>query len=354
MKYLLDEKNNQETIYAMNPDCEVCLSIAMADTDYEENNLPLDCCAECPLYYDGCFNHNKIYSGEIGSSFLEFISLDFEEIKNNLLKILEKQQFEQDLDKFKHAFDRYTDTLHWFFTYIGVGTQLGAYKSPDYALINTEPLMKKEIESLFSEIIVIQKIVAAYAENKDFINHEYLLRGINQLGFMYFHDSSDQYFLPEVNTNDPIIKLKEFAEYAEKTKNEPLKFLKLEFMFGKPFEWIVKNDYPISVCQNCGKFFVPYKRNDAKYCSHIFKDNKTCRELAFEIKVENDDVLRLYRKIYKTKNAWKNRNKKNSPNAEKAFDEWHKSAKQKVDDFNARKISKEECMTWLENSRRRE
>lgn len=117
---------------------------------------------------------------------------------------------------------------------------------------------------------------------------------------------------------------------------------------------MVKNDYPISVCQNYGKFFVPYKRNDAKYCSHIFKDNKTCRELAFEIKVENDDVLKLYRKIYKTKNAWKNRNKKNSPNAEKAFDEWHKSAKQKVDDFNTGKISKEECMIWLENSRRRE
>lgn len=73
MKYLLDEKNNRETIYAMNPDCEICLSIARADTDYEENNLPLDCCAECPLYYDGCFNHHEIYSGKIGSSFLEFM-----------------------------------------------------------------------------------------------------------------------------------------------------------------------------------------------------------------------------------------------------------------------------------------
>lgn len=333
MKYLLDEKNNRETIYAN-------------DT-----------------YYDDCSKYTEVYSGEIGSSFLEFISLDFEEVKKNIIQIMEKQNDENDYTRFSEAFNEYFKSIHWLFLYFGIPKKLyEEYRVPPTNRAGKIPSVEDILNKIFSDIIDIQKIITVYSENKDFIDHEYLLRGIAFYEYMKcpntipFEQNTPFHirFFPKDDDKNPIKKLKAFENYCKSIKQEAHEFSRLTDMFGAPFEWIAKNDYPISVCQNCGKFFVPYKRNDAKYCSHIFKDNKTCRELAFEIKVENDDVLRLYRKIYKTRNAWKNRNKNNKANAEKEFDEWHKSAKQKVDEFNMGKISKEECMIWLENSRRRE
>lgn len=351
MKYLLDEKNNKEIIYAMNPDCDTC------------NTKNSNECLNCPYFFDGCFEYTEVYSGEISSSFLEFISLDFEEVKNNVIQIMKTQIKENNYRIFSKPFNDYFKQTQWLLLYLGITKKLYyEFKIPSDTSVYRTPLTEDILNNLFDNIIVIQKIITAYSENKDFINHKYLIRGIMFYEIMKcpdiisFEKQLPLYlkFLPHSRDTDIITVLKKFADEYSSIEADPYEFSHIKDMFGASFEWIVKNDYPISVCQNCGKFFVPYKRNDAKYCSHIFKDNKTCRELAFEIKVENDDVLRLYRKIYKTKNAWKNRNKKNSPNAEKAFDEWHKSAKQKVDDFNARKISKEECMTWLENSRRRE
>ncbi|MCL2298949.1 MAG: DUF6076 domain-containing protein [Firmicutes bacterium] len=72
---------------------------------------------------------------------------------------------------------------------------------------------------------------------------------------------------------------------------------------------LLKEKKMINLCKNCGKYFLPTSRSDEIYCDNIFKNGKTCKQLGYEIKVKNDEVLNAYRTIYKTQNARKQRNK---------------------------------------------
>lgn len=74
------------------------------------------------------------------------------------------------------------------------------------------------------------------------------------------------------------------------------------------------------------------------YVIIFLKIGKTCKELSYEIKLQNDEITQIYRKAYKTQNAKKFRNG-HIPNIDKKFKNWVKSAqKQKqlctnLDDF---------------------
>ena len=164
----------------------------------------------------------------------------------------------------------------------------------------------------------------------------------------YVPSSEDYYY---EFTQDPKAALLAFAEECKKRRNDVSDFAIFHHMFGISFDWIVSNGYRISICENCGKFFVPYGRYDAKYCPYPYKNGKSCRELSFEINIDNNSVLKEYRKIYKTKHAWMNRNKANNPNAEAAFAKWHKSAKAMVDKYKLGAVSEMECLKWLEDNK---
>lgn len=86
----------------------------------------------------------------------------------------------------------------------------------------------------------------------------------------------------------------------------------------------------IKRCENCGKYFVPETRSDEIYCNNIFKGNRTCRQIGYENKVNGNEVLREYRKIYKTQNARKQRNKDNIQGLEQRFSDWSAYAKEQL------------------------
>jgi hypothetical protein len=88
----------------------------------------------------------------------------------------------------------------------------------------------------------------------------------------------------------------------------------------------LKQEKDVKICENCGKLFIPSVRSDEKYCDFIFKNGKTCKELAFTFKLDNDEALREYRKIYKTQNARKQRNRQ-IPAISERFDLWASNAK---------------------------
>lgn len=58
----------------------------------------------------------------------------------------------------------------------------------------------------------------------------------------------------------------------------------------------------IKKCKNCGKFFVPENRSDELYCSNIFENEKTCKEVGpFKIKqklMEENNDIKFYRNVY--------------------------------------------------------
>ena len=58
----------------------------------------------------------------------------------------------------------------------------------------------------------------------------------------------------------------------------------------------------IKKCRNCGKFLVPDNRSDEIYCSNIFENGKTCKEIGhFKVQqklIHENDNLRIYRNVY--------------------------------------------------------
>lgn len=63
---------------------------------------------------------------------------------------------------------------------------------------------------------------------------------------------------------------------------------------------IIEIKININICENCGKYFIPKNKSNEKYCNNIFKSGKTCRELSYQLKFNNDKVEQLYRSSYKT------------------------------------------------------
>ena len=65
---------------------------------------------------------------------------------------------------------------------------------------------------------------------------------------------------------------------------------------------IVKLNIEIKKCRNCGKFFVPDNRSDEIYCSNIYENGKTCKEIGhFKVQqklIQENDDLRIYRNVY--------------------------------------------------------
>lgn len=100
-------------------------------------------------------------------------------------------------------------------------------------------------------------------------------------------------------------------------------------------------------CENCGDFFIPSSRADEIYCDKVIKDNKSCKDIGYTNKVKSDDLTKAYRTAYKTKNAYKVRNIKNSPDIQQKFENWVIRAKQKLQDAKDEKISADEFKAWL-------
>jgi hypothetical protein len=111
----------------------------------------------------------------------------------------------------------------------------------------------------------------------------------------------------------------------------------------------IQSGINIKLCFNCHKAFIPLTRSDEIYCNNFFKGNKTCKQIGYEAKINNDEFLKAYRTAYKTKNAFKNRNLKNNPHAEEQFNNWVKQAKEELGKAQAGDIALDEFRHWLKS-----
>ena len=344
MKYVIDKKNNTEKVYSMCFVCEACMN---DDTEL----APKQFCIGCPDFTKSNLTYKEIYSGKIGMSFLEFISNDFRKITEELIELFYEFQ-DKNIDEAFDALDKYLETQHYYIKLMGIQGTFDyllnpRYNKPDFAT------PESEIGSAFNEIITIQKIISAYADDKYFVEPTVLLQAIDEYQLMF----CPSVYVPDVKDNykdfqkNPVEAIKNFAEKCAARRGNTYEFPTFHQMFGVAFDWIVNNNYKISRCENCGKFFVPYGRYDTRYCLYPFKNGKSCRELSFAINIDNNKVMKEYRKIYKTKHAWTNRNKGNRPGIENDFAKWHKAAKSMVDKYKVGAVSEMECLKWLEENK---
>lgn len=102
-------------------------------------------------------------------------------------------------------------------------------------------------------------------------------------------------------------------------------------------------------CKNCGKYFVPTTKSNEIYCTRIFRNGKTCRDIGYELSVQSDEITKLYRNAYKTQNAKKQRNK-DIANVDKLFANWASKAKEMYKLCKDNKIKLDELSKWLKDN----
>lgn len=101
----------------------------------------------------------------------------------------------------------------------------------------------------------------------------------------------------------------------------------------------------IKKCDNCQDFFVPVDPREV-YCDKVHPNGRTCKQMGYENKINSDEIMKEYRRVYKTKNAYKNRNK-NIPYIENNFKQWKYAAKNNMELCKSGEITLEEFKEWL-------
>ena len=86
----------------------------------------------------------------------------------------------------------------------------------------------------------------------------------------------------------------------------------------------IKEDKPIRKCKNCSQYFIPVSKRDEIYCL-------SCRDVSYDQKIREDEILSSYRKIYKTQSARKTRNA-HRPQINERFEHWKRIAISKRND----------------------
>lgn len=116
------------------------------------------------------------------------------------------------------------------------------------------------------------------------------------------------------------------------------------------FEMTEIENTAIKKCKNCGKYFIPENRSDELYCSNIYENNKTCKEVGpFRVKqrlMENDNDLKVYRNVYQKLLLRTRRNPLNSE-YEKDFLEFKKKNSELKEQIDKGDLTQEEYMKWL-------
>ena len=102
-------------------------------------------------------------------------------------------------------------------------------------------------------------------------------------------------------------------------------------------------------CKNYGKYFVPTTKSNEIYCTRVFRNGKTCRDIGYELSVQSDEITKLYRNAYKTQNAKKQRNK-DIANVDKLFSNWASEAKKMYKLCKDNKIKFDELSKWLKDN----
>lgn len=115
----------------------------------------------------------------------------------------------------------------------------------------------------------------------------------------------------------------------------------------------IENQPSVTLCQCCGKYFIPKTKRTTLYCDRIIRDNKTCKQIAPALKhkrdAAQDSVIQTFdrtkRKMYKRFERTNDSSKAtaNSLSLTQYYD-WLDKAEQARNEYLAGKISAEEAL----------
>ena len=119
---------------------------------------------------------------------------------------------------------------------------------------------------------------------------------------------------------------------------------------------LIKNNTPIYICKNCGKYFIPSSKKNTLYCDNIYEHGKTCQEIGAMItyneKLKKDEINALYRKTLSAKKMLANRNPDIPIYLEK-YEKWKEEANKFKDDIRQGLRTQEDFKNWIEETRKK-
>lgn len=116
-----------------------------------------------------------------------------------------------------------------------------------------------------------------------------------------------------------------------------------------------RDNLVILKCKNCNKLFIPKTRNSETLCDNIYKNGKTCKQLSSIIKLENDEIRKIYRNSYKLEHGKMKRYIENGTyrnNIEDKFNKWKINAQKKMNECENGKITIEEYREWIDENKK--
>ena len=119
---------------------------------------------------------------------------------------------------------------------------------------------------------------------------------------------------------------------------------------------LIKNNTPIYICKNCGKYFIPSSKKNTLYCDNIYEHGKTCQEIGAMItyneKLKKDEINSLYRKTLSAKKMLANRNPDIPIYLEK-YEKWKEEANKFKKDIREGLRTQEDFKKWIEETRKK-
>lgn len=306
----------------------------------------------------------------IGDNFINFISLNLENTLNyEIIKNLNAHNY-------KSVFEKITA---YFEDNVKIVPEIIMNKT-FLQLVNKQNYTIKEnsfIEDLKKDL---KDVLDTYNQYKNLIEYCYFGENSNTMtplqNFIYYlHiNNIDEVAIPNVTINRFGVEPKEKNGKINKSENiakmikENSPFLYYYYQFTSIEEYmriafikLIENNYKVYKCKNCGKYFIPYQREDTYYCKRKSPqdDTKTCSEFgimkAWRDKANDDGWYNIYRKIYSKKATRVNRAKNESPDTlkyyEDNFEKFKDEAKSWKKAIKNGEKSEKEFIDWLEKNR---
>lgn len=382
MRYLLDERNNREKITVkcdMCEDCDICNTYYLSRLEYHEG---LVSCSECDVCNKLGHCDKIIWEGTIASSFLDFMSLDFVKIANDINAIINSYSFleseeQNKYDMLQAKIESFLISQHFYFQCQGISRNI-VKKFVCYSKIKSSKVDNDDeylntyaayntfcdylIGELFNPYLCTQKILEEYFNNPQFHNNPKVILAIFDLGIMYSIQDWREHMIDferyemdrNVRRNNVISTIKDYITQNTDDYNSPGTYIikDIKELNTLAFTYIYGKDLLIKKCENCGKYFIPLNRSDEKYCDRTSPQDskKTCKEYgaqkAWIEKIKNNEAIGLYRKIYMSKQMLAKRNP-DICEYKTSFEKYKEQSSQWKADVKSGIKTEQEFIEWL-------
>lgn len=295
----------------------------------------------------------------LGTNFINFISLDIENILNNeIISNLSENNYKKIISKITTATD---------------GVIIPEIIDTNIFIdISRETINIQQIKEDLTEVL---KAYNKFKKLTDFcyFNNEFKDMTPFQKYIYYLHKFEiEKVMLPKQTiisfglkpkkAHDKLLKNDDILIMLQ--KNSPFFYFSyncstIDEYLTASFLQLIENNYSILKCNNCGKYFIAYNRSDTLYCDRTSPQNdlKTCKKYAIEqawqekIKDETDWHC-LYRRVYQSLQMKARRNKGHKPSEQK-FEYFKEESKKWKKEIKEHTKTDKEFVCWLQSFRQK-